>query len=115
MNEKVKLAAAILIALAGFVGYYVLADNIMAARLGVLVLGLVLGGIVAWFTETGKQFLTFVQESWAEAKKVVWPTRKETLQTTGVVFLMVVAMAIFLWAVDWVLWEIAKFFMGRSD
>ena len=42
----------------------------------------------------------FSRESWEEAKRVVWPTRKETLQTTGVVFLFVFTMALFLWVVD---------------
>ena len=55
---------------------------------------------VMWFTEAGRTFLAFARESWEEAKRVVWPTRKETLQTTGVVFLFVFTMAIFLWMVD---------------
>jgi preprotein translocase subunit SecE len=53
-----------------------------------------------WFTEAGRTFLAFARESWEEAKRVVWPTRKETLQTTGVVFVFVFAMALFLWMVD---------------
>ena len=50
------------------------------------------------------------RESLVEAKKVVWPTRKETLQTTGVVFAFVVVMAVFLWVSDktleWVLYDL---------
>ena len=56
----------------------------------------------------------FAQESWTEAKKVVWPSRKETIQTTMVVFGLVFVMALFLWAVDWILWELSKMFVGRS-
>jgi preprotein translocase subunit SecE len=52
------------------------------------------------FTEAGRTFLAFSRESWEEAKRVVWPSRKETLQTTGVVFLFVFLMAVFLWLVD---------------
>jgi preprotein translocase subunit SecE len=43
----------------------------------------------------GKQFYVYAQESVAETKKVVWPTRKETMQTTGIVFLFVITMASF--------------------
>ena len=50
-----------------------------------------------------------------EARKVVWPTRKETIQTTGIVFAFVVVMALFLWLVDaGLLWAV-KLLMGRSD
>ena len=51
----------------------------------------------------------------AETKKVVWPTRKETLQTTGIVFVFVVVMALFLWAVDASLLWIVKMLMGRGE
>ena len=66
---------------------------------------MVLGGLVArrrvvWLSTPGKEFLAFAQESWQEAKRVVWPTRKETLQTTGIVFVFVVIMALFLLSVD---------------
>jgi preprotein translocase subunit SecE len=53
-----------------------------------------------WFTQSGKTFAAFSRESWEEAKRVVWPTRKETLQTTAVVFAFVFVMALFLWVVD---------------
>ena len=55
-------------------------------------------------------FFGFAKESASEAKKVVWPSRKETLQTTGLVFAFVVVMALFLWltdkSVEWVLYDI---------
>ena len=52
---------------------------------------------MAWWSEPGKQFAVFAGESVAEVKKVVWPTRKETMQTTAAVFAFVVVMAVFLW------------------
>ena len=58
------------------------------------------GVVVVWITAPGKQFVAFARESWEETKRVVWPTRKETLQTTGVVFAFVFVMAMFLWVVD---------------
>jgi preprotein translocase subunit SecE len=69
-----------------------------------------LGAVVMWFTEAGKTFVAFARESWEEAKRVVWPTRKETLQTTGVVFAFVFVMALFLWITDktleWLLYDL---------
>jgi preprotein translocase subunit SecE len=64
---------------------------------------------IGWFTRPGRDFVQFARESTEEAKKVVWPSRKETLQTTGVVFLFVFIMAVFLWIVDWgLLWATQK-------
>jgi preprotein translocase subunit SecE len=62
--------------------------------------GIAAGSVVGWTTEPGKQFFVFAQEAVVETKKVVWPTRKESLQTTGAVFAFVVAMAVFLWLTD---------------
>src|ERR1700694_1452404 len=100
MAERIKIAVAALIALGGLVAFYALADPALIIRL-VALLG-ACGAAVALmaFTETGRMFLAFARESWEEAKRVVWPTRKETLQTTGVVFAFVFVMAVFLWIVD---------------
>ena len=57
----------------------------------------------------------YAQESVAETRKVAWPTRKETLKTTGAVFAFVVVMALFLWLVDAGLVWLVRLMMGRSD
>ena len=101
MAERIKIAVAALIAVAGLAAYYWLIDRQpLVVRLGALLGAFALAAVVMWFTETGKTFVAFARESWEEAKRVVWPTRKETLQTTGVVFVFVFVMAIFLWMVD---------------
>ena len=114
MNDKIKLAAAILLVIAGLVGYYYLAGQSGILRAGSVILGMLLGLTVAWLSEPGKQFVGFAQESWTEAKKVVWPSRKETIQTTMIVFGFVIVMAIFLWGIDWILWELSKLFVGGA-
>jgi preprotein translocase subunit SecE len=69
---------------------------------------------VFWRSAPGKVFRVFAQESVGETKKVVWPTRKETLQTTGIVFAFMVVMALFLWIVDaGLLWAVKKL-LGQS-
>jgi preprotein translocase subunit SecE len=100
MADKVKLAVAILLVIAGIAGYYLLAEQAAVLRVISVLAGVAAGAIVGWLTAPGKQFYAFSQESIAEARKVVWPTRKESLQMTGIVFAFVVVMAIFLWIVD---------------
>ena len=114
MADKVKITAAILLAAAGVAGFYYLAQSPMILRVISVLAGFVAGGLVFWMSGPGKQFHGYAQESVAETKKVVWPTRKETLQTTGVVFAFVVVMALFLWAVDSSLLWVVKKLLGQS-
>jgi len=112
--DKVKITAAILLAAAGVAGFYYLAQSPMILRVISVLAGFVAGGLVFWMSQPGKQFHGYAQESVAETKKVVWPTRKETLQTTGIVFVFVVVMALFLWAVDSSLLWVVKKLLGQS-
>ena len=98
--ERIKIAIAALVAVGGFVAFYWLGDRALVLRLGALLWLLAVAVVIMVFTEAGRTFVAFARESWEEAKRVVWPSRKETLQTTGVVFLFVFLMALFLWAVD---------------
>jgi preprotein translocase subunit SecE len=99
-SDKLKVALAVFAVIAGVVGFYMLADKPALARAGVLVLGIIVGIALAWTSTSGKEFLSFASESVRETKKVVWPTRKEALQITGVVFGFVLIMALFLWGTD---------------
>ena len=100
MQDRIKIAIAALIVVGGFAAFYMLGDRALVLRLGALLGAFAVAIVVMWFTENGRTFVAFSRESWEEAKRVVWPSRKETLQTTGVVFLFVFLMALFLWAVD---------------
>jgi len=100
MADKIKIVVAFALLAAGVAGFYYLAEEAFIYRLGALAAGILAACAVAWFTQPGKEFFAFAKDSWSETKKVVWPTRKETLQTTGVVFVFVVVMAIFLWTTD---------------
>ncbi|MBS1832202.1 MAG: preprotein translocase subunit SecE [Acidobacteria bacterium] len=114
MQDKVKLAVAILLVIAGVAGFYALADSLMIVRIISVVAGLAAGAAVAWTSVPGKTFYAFAQESVVETRKVVWPTRKETIQTTGIVAAFVVIMAIFLWIVDGSLVWLVRLMMGRE-
>ena len=110
MMDKLKLGVAVMLIAAGVWGYYLLADQALVLRVLAVVAGVLAGAAVAWFSTQGRQFGLFAAESVAEVKKVVWPTRKETMQTTAAVFAFVVVMAVFLWVSDktleWVLYEL---------
>lgn len=115
MTDKIKLLAAALMVIAGIAGFYYFADSPAVVRFASVLGGLLAAVAILWYTQPGQQFFAFSRESVAEARKVVWPTRKETIQTTGIVFVFVVVMALFLWLVDaGLLWAV-KLLMGRSD
>ena len=100
MTERIKIGIAALLAVGGLVAFYALVDQPTVVRLAALLGAFAAAVVVMWFTQAGRTFAAFSRESWEEAKRVVWPTRKETLQTTGVVFVFVFTMALFMWVVD---------------
>ena len=100
MADKIKLVLAALLLAAGVAGFYYLADSAAIVRLAAIVAGAAAGIALAWFTALGQQFLAFLRDAITEVKKVVWPTRKESLQTAGIVFAFVLVMAVFLWISD---------------
>ncbi len=94
----VSLAA--VLALAGVCAFSLLSDQTLLVRLLSLVGGLVAAVVVAWFSPSGKRFLAYGRESYDELTRVVWPTRKETLSSTGMVIAFVVVVSLFLFLVD---------------
>lgn len=80
----------------------------IVARIGVFVGGLIVAALLAWFSEPGRRTLSFAGESYNEVKRVSWPTRKETIQMTGIVFAFVAVMGLLMWVLDkgieWVLY-----------
>jgi len=108
--DKAKLGLALALVLGGVVAYYLLSKQGSAAQWGGLIALLVAAVAVFTTSETGRQFVAFCREAWRETQKVVWPTRKESLQMTGYVFAFVLIMAIFLWVTDktleWALYDL---------
>jgi len=104
-----KLIVAAALVVAGIVGYYWLADSALILRVLCVIGGVLAGGAIAWLTAPGREFTVFAAEAMTEVKKVVWPTRKETMQTAAAVFAFVIVMAVFLWLSDktleWILYE----------
>jgi preprotein translocase subunit SecE len=108
--DRVKVVLAIAIAVGGVVGFYLLSGQPTVLRVISVLGGLLVGAAVAGLSGPGQRFFAFARDSWAETRRVVWPTRKETTQMTITVFVFVVIMALFLWLVDksleWVLYDL---------
>jgi len=114
MIDKVKIVAAVLCVVLGLWAYYYFSDTALVLRVLMVLGGLLAGAAVAWTSAPGKEFFVFAQEAWQEAGRVSWPTRKETVQTTGVVFAFVVVMALFLFAVDSTIAWLVSLITGRG-
>jgi preprotein translocase subunit SecE len=110
MADKIKFALALLLVVAGVAGFYLLSEQAMILRVLAVLAGWGAAAAVAWKTELGSRFFVFAQESLVEARKVVWPSRKETVQTTLAVFGFVLVMAVLLYLTDktleWVLYDL---------
>ncbi len=110
VSDKLILGLAILLALSGVASFYFLSGQKEYLRIASLVAGLGLGVVLALRSEAGKKFIGFVKDSYRELRKVVWPTRKETGQTTFIVFGFVLVMAVYLWvgdkAIEWLVFSL---------
>ncbi|HBR96927.1 MAG TPA: preprotein translocase subunit SecE [Gammaproteobacteria bacterium] len=102
-NNKLKLAAAGGLVALGVLLFYLFPEQSLLYRvLGLL--ALVGGAIyVVYQTTQGRQAAAFFRDARTEVRKVVWPTRAETLQTTLIVMVIVLIMGVFLWLLDWLL------------
>jgi preprotein translocase subunit SecE len=80
---------------AAVAGFYFLASKVSMCNGASCWLAWLAAAGVFLISEPGRQFVAFARDAWREVKKVVWPTRKETLQMTAYVFAFVVIMALF--------------------
>jgi preprotein translocase subunit SecE len=98
--DTAKLAAGAVILAGGIAAFYLLPDLPIWLRWIIVLAGLVLGTLVGLQSAPGRTFWGFVQASRTELRKVVWPTASETRQVTLVVFVMIIVLALFFWALD---------------
>jgi len=112
--DTVKLAAAVAVLVGGIAAFYLMSSYPLALRWVIVLASLGAGIFVALQSAQGRAFWQFVQGSRVELRKVVWPTRQETLQTTLVVFVAILAMGIFFWVLDWILGSVTAALTGRG-
>lgn len=84
----------------------------MLVRALVAVAVVAVAGFIAATTEKGSAFLTFAKESRMEVRKVIWPTRQETNQTTLIVMAATLIMALLLWGLDGIIVRLVAFITG---
>ena len=112
--DTFKLALAVLIMLAAVVGFYLFAEESLLLRVGGLLAAVIVSAAVALQTEKGRGIWSFFQDAQIELRKVVWPTRQETVQTTLIVILVVIIVAVILWLLDMFLGWSVRNILGRG-
>ena len=98
--DGLKWAVVVAVVAAGVVGNSVFSDQSLFYRVVALIVLAVVAGFVALQTAKGKAFFELFKEAKNEIRKVVWPTRQETLQTTAMVVVAVLLIGLFLWGLD---------------
>ena len=112
MGDNIKWLSAVALILGGLWAFYAFADESLLFRVLGLLVVIGAAGAVALQTEKGRLAWGFAREARTEVRKVVWPTRKETVQTTGLIMAMVTLVALFLWGLDSFLGWLTKLLLG---
>ena len=94
------LLLAALLVVGGVYAYYAYEELSILIRVGAVLVSLSLAAVVLLRTTRGQNAWQFVQSSRAELRKVVWPNRQETLQTTATVLVIVLILCVFFWLLD---------------
>jgi preprotein translocase subunit SecE len=113
--DTVKLLLVIALLVAGVFGFYAFADQALWVRLAGLLLVVGAAVFVALQTTMGRTVWQFAADARTEVRKVVWPTRQETLQTLLMITIAVLVTALFLWAVDSLLFAVVRYLTGQGD
>lgn len=98
--DTLKLAVSGTVLAASVLAFYIFSDLALLYRVLAIVAAVVVAAGISLTTERGRSFAGFMQDARTEVRKMVWPTRIETLQTTAVVLVVVIILALFLWLVD---------------
>ena len=112
--DTVKLVLALVVLAAGMFGFYWFDQVALTWRvIGMFAVVAASVGLVLW-TELGQRFMSFSRESRVELRKVVWPTRQETIQITLIVLVLVFLIGLFLWLVDSLLFWGVQMITGQG-
>jgi preprotein translocase subunit SecE len=113
--DTLKLIVVVMLLVAGIYGFYSFADQPLWVRLAGLLAVIGAAVAVALQTAVGRTIWQFAADSRSEVRKVVWPTRQETLQTLLIITSAVLLTALFLWGVDSLLFSIVRYLTGQGD
>jgi len=104
-----KLAISLGIVLIGLIAFYIYADQPLLYRVLGIVAAVIIAAVISLTTQRGRDLASFMQDARTEVRKMVWPTRAETVQTTIIVFIVVIILALFLWCIDRLLTYLIQF------
>ena len=114
MPDVLKWITAAALVAAGLVGFYQFSEHSTLLRVVGLLLAVGLAVAVSVQTEKGRTLWDFMRDSRTEVRKVVWPTRQETIQTTLIVVAVVTVVAIIMWSLDSLLGWIVRMLLGQG-
>jgi len=114
LADTVKWVVAVALLVAALAAFYIFPEESLLLRVvGLLVVAGISAAIV-YTTEKGRGIWSFLRDARTEVRKVVWPTRTETLQTTGIVIVVVSLLAVIMWGFDTVLSVAVKSLLGSG-
>ena len=113
-KDTALMSLSILVLLVGIGAFYWYDEQALPLRVGMVVVGLLAAAGLAWLSWYGREFWQFALASRIELRKVVWPSRDETVKTTYVVFIFAIVMGLFFWGLDWVLTWLTRLLTGQS-
>jgi preprotein translocase subunit SecE len=113
-KDTALMSLSILVLLAGVVAFYWYEDDALPIRLAMVGGGLIVAGLLVWFSWYGREFRQFAIAARVELRKVVWPERDDTIRTTVVVFVFAALMGVFFWGLDFILTWLIRLLTGQS-
>lgn len=114
LGDVVKQVFSIVFVIAGLAGFYYFSEYSLLYRVLSLVLIVLIAMALMLTTQVGQGFWNFALESKQEVRKVVWPTRQETMRTTLMVFAMVLIVGVILWMLDMFLFWGVRLLTGQG-
>lgn len=114
LDNVLMLLVVLILGTAIFGFYYFETEYNVAVRVGGMFAGMGLAIAVLMQTASGKAMWTYIKGSQVEMRKVVWPTRRDSVMTTIMILIVVMILGVFLWGVDALLLEAVQFLTGRG-
>ena len=113
-KDMALMTLSIIVLLGAIVAFYWFDEQALPIRVAMVVVGFAAAAGLMWFSSYGREFWQFAVAARIELRKVVWPSRDETVKTTYVVFIFAIVMGVFFWGLDWLLTLLTRFLSGQS-
>jgi len=107
-----KYTVSVLIVVAGLVGFYWFSDWPGALRGALVGVAVAIAAVIFAMTERGRATMEVLSESRFELRKVVWPTREDTLRSTGLIVVVVIIISLLLGFIDFLVSHAVRFLLG---